>query len=418
MGKSSDRQRNFAFYAAKEGAYTTAMLFINGTLVQLFLAHKGVAMERIGLFNTVLYIVNITTTMLMSNLAERKPNALLRCTRLLLVQAVLYLAFFAAFLPARADGDLLFFIVLTAASVQMALYACKYIYEYKLLYQIIDINQYGALASYTGVVIGLAGAVTGWICARVIERGSGDFPYLFGMALTEAMLLLTYLGSRNLRIVNHSFDRSNAEKMDLRKTIQLLRAPIFRKFIVPNILRGLTIGVTNSIALIALGMGYTDGVAARLAVMSSLGYIGGSFLYHLFERKLKPVAIGTIGSVLLITMAFLPRSNSTAMLILFLLAFIGRVLVDYAVPVMVFQMIDPEISGAYNAWRNVLFSFTAAGVSYVIGALVGRVHPLWLLVPGVAAYGISMACYGVLYRKFGKFPNGNANGVSGCSKGV
>lgn len=409
MGKVSSRQRNFAFYAAKEGAYTTAMLFINGTLVQLFLAHKGVAPERIGLFNTILYIVNISTTILMSNLAERKPNALHRCTRLLLVQTVLYLGFFAAFLPARSDSGLLFFIVLTAASIQMALYACKYIYEYKLLYQIIDINEYGALASYTGVVIGLMGAVLGWICARVIERGNGDYPYVFGMALTEAMLLITYFSSKNLLIVNHSFDQSHAEKTDLRKTLQLLRSPIFRKFIVPNILRGFTIGVTNSIALIALGMGYAEGVTARLAVMSALGYIGGSFLYHLFERMLKPVAIGTIGSVLLIAMAFMPRSNSTAMLVLFLLAFVGRVLVDYAVPVMVFQMIDPEISGAYNAWRNVLFSFTAAGVSYAIGALVGRVHPLWLLIPGVAAYGISMACYGVLYKKFTKAPNG-ANG--------
>ena len=407
MGSISTERRNFSLYAVREGAYTAAMPFINGTLVQLFLAHKGVASERIGLFNTVLYIVNIGFTILLSNLAEKKPNALLRCNRLLLIQAALYLGFFTAFLPVQPGGDRLFLIVLAAASIQMALYSCKYIYEYKLLYQIIDINRYGALASFTGVVIGLMGAGCGWVCARIIEKGSGDTPYLLGMLLTEALLIAAYLSAKNLAVVNHAFDGARKAPVSAGETVRMLRSPVFRKFVIPNILRGVTIGITNSIALIALGMGYSEGVAARLTVMSSLGYITGSVFYHFFERKVKPVTMGLIGSVLLCAMAFMPHSSGTALQALFLIAFFGRILVDYSVPVMVFGMIDPEISGAYNAWRNVLFSLTAAGVSYAVGALVGRVNPLWLLAPGAAAYGISMVCYGVLYKKFGKVPAGS-----------
>lgn len=406
MEKISAERRNFSLYAVREGAYTAAMPFINGTLVQLFLAHKDIAPERIGLFNTILYIVNIGFTMLLSNLAEKKPNALLRCNRLLLAQAALYLGFFAAFLPMQSGGGGLFLVVLAAASVQMAMYSCKYIYEYKLLYQIIDIERYGALASFTGVVIGLMGAGFGWICARIIESGNGDTPYLIGMLLTEALLITAFLSAKRLKIVNHSFDSPREKPFRAEETVRLLRSPIFRKFVVPNILRGVTIGITNSIALIALGMGYTEGIAARLAVMSSFGYIAGSVFYHIFERKVKPVTMGLIGSGLLCAMTFLPHSSNTALQLLFLIAFFGRILVDYSVPVMVFHMIDPEISGAYNAWRNVLFSLTAAGVSYAVGALVGRVNPLWLLVPGAAAYGISMICYGVLYKKFGNGTGG------------
>ena len=413
MGKISPERCNFSLYAVREGAYTAAMPFINGTLVQLFLAHKGVAPERIGLFNTVLYIVNIGFTMLLSNLAEKKPNALFRCNRLLLIQAALYLGFFAAFLPALAGGDRLFLVVLAAASIQMALYSCKYIYEYKLLYQIIDINRYGALASFTGVVIGLMGAGCGWVCARIIENGSGDTPYLLGMLLTEALLIAAYFSARNLIVVNDAFDGARKAPVRTGETVRLLRSPIFRKFVIPNILRGVTIGITNSIALIALGMGYTEGVAARLAVMCSLGYIAGSVFYHFFEKKVKPATMGLIGSALLCAMVFMPHSGSTALQLLFLIAFFGRILVDYSVPVMVFGMIDPEISGVYNAWRNVLFSFTAAGVSYAVGALVGQVNPLWLLAPGAAAYGISMICYGVLYRKFGEFSAGQTERANG-----
>ncbi len=366
-----------------------------------YFSRTSIAPERIGLFNTILILSTSALRCCVSNLAEKqKPNALLRVQPAAACAGGAVLGFFAALLPMQSGGDGLLLVVLAAASVSDGRCIPVSIFmNINCSIRLLISTVIGALASFTGVVIGLMGAGFGWICARIIERGSGDTPYLIGMLLTEALLITAFLSAKHLKIVNHSFDGPREKPFRAEETIRLLRSPIFRKFIVPNILRGVTIGITNSITLIALGMGYTEGVAARLAVMSSFGYIAGSIFYHFFERKVKPVTMGLIGSVLLCAMAFLPHSSNTALQLLFLVAFFGRILVDYSVPVMVFHMIDPEISGAYNAWRNVLFSLTAAGVSYAVGALVGRVNPLWLLVPGAAAYGISMVCYGILYRK-------------------
>lgn len=64
---------------------------------------------------------------------------------------------------------------------------------------------------------------------------------------------------------------------------------------------------------------------------------------------------------------------------------------------MVYGMIDPQISGAYNAWRMILCNVCAAGASYAVGALVETADPLVLLIPSVAAYLVSMVWYCVLY---------------------
>ncbi|MEA4965487.1 MAG: hypothetical protein VB055_06675 [Oscillospiraceae bacterium] len=72
MKKWSDTRWNFAFYAGKEAAFNAALPFVSATLIQLFLAHKGVATEQIGLFNAITYLVNIGVMIFLSGLLYRQ----------------------------------------------------------------------------------------------------------------------------------------------------------------------------------------------------------------------------------------------------------------------------------------------------------------------------------------------------------
>ncbi len=400
---------NIALYSVKEGAYLAALPFINGTLIQLFLAHKGVPAERIGLFNTAVYIANIVTTILFSNLAEKRPNALRESNRVLFLQAALYIAYLPAAIFSGLGTRGVFWLMLPAAAVQIVLYACKYIFEYKLFYQIIDSRRIGTLQAVAGVVMGGMGILCGVLCASLIENGTGETPYLIGMLITEGLLVAAFLCNRGMRVVNHCFDDAQTETtMGFRQVVAMMREPIFRRFVVPNTLRGITIGITNSIALIALGMGYSEGIAARLTVMCSAGYIAGSAAYYFMDRRMRQTTVSLIGAALLMSIIFLPRSNDSLFLILFFVAYFGRILVDHSVPVMVFRMIDPKIAGAYNAWRNTLSSLTAAGVSYAVGAMIGKTSPLALLIPCALAYGVSMVWYALLYRNYERQPETQA----------
>ena len=188
--------------------------------------------------------------------------------------------------------------------------------------------------------------------------------------------------------------------MSARELLQMLSAPIFRAFVVPNLLRGLTVGITSTIAMFAVNMGYSEAEASRIPIMCALGCIVASLIYIALSAKIKITTIGLLGSFLLIPIAFLPANNIGIFLTLFFVAYMGRMVVDCVVPVMVIQIIDPKIVGAYNAWRNILIFLSSTLTVYFVGILLERGGAQFLLVACAAAYVISMIWYCVMYNKF------------------
>lgn len=159
-------------------------------------------------------------------------------------------------------------------------------------------------------------------------------------------------------------------------------------------------GGTGCIALVALSMGYSESFTATISVVCAVSSILGSFIFGLLERKYRTTQIGLIGSALLCLLIFLPSNNGTMFLVIYTVSYLGRIIVDQSVPVLVFKMIDPNIAGIYNAWRSILLSLSAAGTSYLVGVLVEHVHPLVLLIPFALAYLICMIWYSVFFKNF------------------
>jgi predicted MFS family arabinose efflux permease len=162
-------------------------------------------------------------------------------------------------------------------------------------------------------------------------------------------------------------------------------------------------GVIGSLSLLALTMGFSQLTAAKLTIMFSVGYVTASFLYYLLPKRFSVPMVGLMGSILLAALIFMPGSSATLFLFLAFLAQIGKVLVDFVIPEMVFRMIDPQIAGAYNSWRAILSNVTSTVTVYLIGILAERISPLFLLVPAAAAYLISMLWYFLLYKRFRRF---------------
>ena len=188
--------------------------------------------------------------------------------------------------------------------------------------------------------------------------------------------------------------------MQLKEMIGMLRAPVFRQFVIPNALRGITLGVTNSIALIALAMGIPEADASMLPIMIALAAVASSIIYRYLDTRVKLPTIGIIGSILLCAIVFLPRGNTWLFMLLFFVAYTGRRLVDDIIPVMVLNIIDPAVSGTYNAWRSVVLYLANAVTVYVVGHLLEFADPMWLLIPCVLAYLVSMVWHTVLYNRF------------------
>lgn len=188
-------------------------------------------------------------------------------------------------------------------------------------------------------------------------------------------------------------------RLRFKEIANTLRAPVFTVFFIPNLLRGITFGITNSIALIALSMGYSEGDSSKLPIMCAAGYVTASLIYHSLVQHCKLQTIGLVGAPLLSFLVFLPTGNKTLFLFLFFVGYTGRIVIDYVIPIMVVRMIDPEIAGTYNAWRTILLNILSIVTVYLIGKLLGNVSPSAILISCAAAYSISILWYCICYSR-------------------
>ena len=99
--------RNILICSLMQAAYGNALLFISGSYVQLFLANRGVATSRIGLYNSIIGCASLLATMLLSGIAERRGNALRQSRRLMLWLAAAYVPMMLLAQRELAPGALL-----------------------------------------------------------------------------------------------------------------------------------------------------------------------------------------------------------------------------------------------------------------------------------------------------------------------
>ena len=176
----------------------------------------------------------------------------------------------------------------------------------------------------------------------------------------------------------------------------------FRKLMVPNFMRGITLSVSGCVVLFALVMGIDESGRAKIPLVCAAATVLSSVVYLLLSKKLSTATINIIGGVLTCAMIFMPYGNTAGFLALFFISYLGRIIVDNAVPTMLFPLIDPKIAGSYNAWRCVLYNLCSIIATPIISVLVEKIDPLWLLIPGTVTYVIVTVWYYIVCKKLTK----------------
>lgn len=399
MKKMDAGSRNIGFYAAMAASYTAALPMINGALVQLFLADEGLSTVQIGTFSTVVQMTTLLGTMLFSRLAEGSGNPLKTTRLVLLVQFFLYLCYFPMTqLRLQPETVLIFMMVLAVAQTGCA--AMKGIFDYKLPYQIMPLDRYGSMVFFNSAINGVVGVGLSFCFSSIIAAELFGQPYLCCMMLAAFLLLSAFFFSSRIHPLEESVGILRRTPLSTRKLLEMFRSAKFRAIIIPTMLRGVTFGITGSIVLIMLNLGYTDADAAKIPMLTALGCLVAAGIYHLISTRIKMPNIGTLGSILLLAVLFLPRGNTGLFYILYLVVYTGQMLIDCTIPIMIIQIVDPEIAGAYNAWRNTLLFLVSTATTYVAAVLLSKGLVVVLLVACAVGYSVSMILHKRVYYRF------------------
>ena len=394
-------KQNMALYSMKEALCQAVMPVLRGNIAQLFLLSRGASTAMVGYYGSMVTLVQMAMTMLLSGTAEKVKDARKFNTLLLLLLAGSSMLFLpVTFWDLGAGVTLMVYSAVTVAQIS---FSCRRtICDFKVNYQIIRPEHYGTMVFLSNALAGITGIAFSGLFSLMIDTNLGGRPYFICMILTVLLLLAAMFLNTRLKPIYPAPEGKKQTAGPLEQIKMLMKVDSFRKLVIPNLLRGVTLSVTGSIVLIATVMGIDESGQAKIPLVCAVATFCASGLYVLLSKKLSVSAINIIGSVLLLALLFLPRGNSFGFLTLYLIAHLGRILVDNAIPTMIFDIIDPKIAGSYHAWRSVLYNASWSVFMPIVGTLVEIVHPMWILVPGAVTYVIVTIWYHLVCRSLKK----------------
>lgn len=399
MKKVDAGTKNIGLYAAMAASYTAALPMVNGALMQLFLADKGLTTVQIGTFATVVQMSTLLGTMLFSKTVDKSGNPKRFTGLVLLGQTLLSLSYL---LIAKSSISAHVILLLTAmlAAMITGLAALKGILDYKLPYQIIPLDQYGNMIFFNSAINGVVGIGLSFCFSRIIAVKLGGQPYLWCMVLASALLLISSASCLSMKPIEGAGSLIRKNSITANQLLEMFRSPKFKAIIFPTLLRGVTFGITGSMVLIMLNLGYSDADASKLPIITACGCLLAAGIHHFLSHKIKMPSIGTVGSILLLSVLFLPRGNRMLFYTLYLLVYTGQMLIDCTIPIMVIRIVDPQIAGAYNAWRNTLLFLVSTVSTYVTALLLEKGLVKVVLIACAVGYSIGMILHKRMYYRF------------------
>ncbi len=351
----NDIQKNKVRAIVAIGLRAVAMLCTTGTIMQTFLASLGFSSQFIFCNTTIVQASNVMTIFLCSQWAD-SSNVIKRSAITEIPHAILYLCYIP--LCIWKSASLAAFIALTVIcllqSICIALYT---VCEYKLPYVIYRPKDYGAVLAISGIISSLLSLGTGILISKLTTVLSYPNLMLISCAVSALLMLFSAFLHYTQKPIAEEF-LSAPRKMQVNQHkipfSEIFRYPVFSQLIPANLFRGFSTGATGVMAAIAIDLGYDEGVSTALVAVQSVATLIGYLFFGALSSKIQARIIILIGSLFFLFIPLMLIGNQNLFLTVFAAIFIGRTLVDSAIPSALRFTVPVEIAGPYNAWRMIL----------------------------------------------------------------
>ena len=401
---------NFYKLYLRDTLYATALMFSSGTVIQTYLKTVGVGDSAIGLFTSVANIVQVAVFIFFSGIFDRIGKVRAMITFCIASQVVLNLALLPFCFFRQADPRVVFTAAMIGSLIQNAFIGMRLVLEYKLIYYVIPVGECGKLYSVDGIISGVVGVLSSMGLALILK----SMPYFGGIALafviSIALIGTSSAVNQSLRPIREEvpLTEGGAGRLDFFRSIAtLIKRREFSLMFLPNLLRGLSVGVIGLAAVFGMNELKMNGVYTSFLVASNMGATSfGSLAYRfLISRKFSDQKLCFLGStVTAVCLLFMLAFHSAPMFVLlYFIAYLGVIFVNLSVPLIVFKIVPHDIMGAYSAGRMVVTVGGTALSSILVGELMGRV-PSEVLFTVTAAVQFICGCLyfavtGILTRR-------------------
>lgn len=370
-------------YILQSTLYSMAVLLITGSVIQSFLFENNISESRITLYISVLPAVQVAAMLVVSLIINRIRNVVKVMAYSIGLQIFMFfpLIYFSIFTDYTVSLKyIVIFVVSIAVNIVQAVYN---IISYKAPFHIIDMSEYDVITGKIGVALGIGGISLSTVMSYFTARYDYNFIMFLFFTLGMLLVLVAFLLAKSYK-TSGDFKRETQKP----KTQNLFKYKRFTYLIIPNILRGFSVGILS----VAITLGYLSGIAdkssgAFMTLLLQVSGVIGGFVFTCITKKNNEGKIIILSSVMLmLTMPFMLLGNSFVIFyIMYFLANFFVNFINYAVPVSIARVIDYNCIGQYSSWRIMLHTL---GISISSALAI----PMYNFFGGIGTLAIGALC--------------------------
>jgi len=366
---------------------TAATAFLS--VLPAYFLRSGMNDMQISVYTTMTQAVNVAVSLICSGVAHGYNDCRRPLILMLTLQSV-FTAGYGIFCAVHVSAGLFYAAVLVICSLLAAVSAFITIFYYKQPYQVMRVDSYAMMVSYSTVFNGIVGVGIGFILPLLFKKY--DFMLITGLSIAAASLCLFFaaLVQIKLRPLDENGGLPTSPRRitidPIRDMRSLVKDRDFMVMLIPNFARGVGSGLFSLIAVMAIRhMGMADGDIPLITSAGNIGVILSGVLYVRLVRRFGITATGLAGGIIAAAACISMESSIPVFLVIYCITYIGKGFVDNAVPNSVYKCTDPAIISQFHTWRLAVTSLGSAVGVMGYGYLMDKLSPLML-------FGISSAC--------------------------
>lgn len=372
--------KNYIKYCIYYTLYGTGSMLCSGVILQTFLLNRGFSDQQVYLYNSMVQFVQVAVMLALVFLAgkfrrTKRPVSLTGVS----MGALAALLLVGALFP-QIPRDIFVIAVFALAAIVNIMVGFYMVLSYCLPYELIDMKDYGSLMATCAMLLGgvsiAVSALYTFVISKFDYRGS-MIAFWGAAALFFLFSTVTCLSMRELP--DSGYADKKAERGDL---IAVFKNRTTYYLLIPNFTRGIATGVMTSITVLAISAEILDtATASYVNIAMQIAMLLGNFLFSISCKWISTktvILISTLGICASLPFSFL--DGWVAFLIFFLIAYIFRIIIDTAIPVLITKIIPREQIGSYTSIRMLVFVAGQAVAPLLILPLSGAVGNTGVLI--------------------------------------
>ena len=359
---------NIKKYCIHTVIYNVGFTFCTGAIMQTFLIQAGFSAQQVYLLNSLMQVMQVAMMLVLTFLSGK-------IKRVKTVTSISYLSLSlltVVFLIGAINPELIkhgyviaVFIVAAISYVGVGLYT---ILAYCLPYYTIDMKDYGKM---TGISTAIGGGAS-FLMSLAYSILLSKFSYMKTTAaffvIAIVCFIITSIVCASMRAKTVEASEEDQSRNDVTAVFKNKNTYIL---LIPNFTRGLSVGIFNVIATIAISTSIlNETTSSYVNVILQIATFTGNMFFALAYKKFSTknlLLLATLGVCVSFPLSL--EFGVVGFFCCFAIASFFRFVIDIAIPVIITEIIPEEQIGPYTSIRMLIFTGAQAVATLIITPL-------------------------------------------------